>query len=186
MIFHLGKFRSKSLSNCLASHRSKVLRPFIWEMVGWDPTGTHQTNTQLRLTGNGWLIIQPPEPRTLLPQRSTPPPASIKGPSRATPRFQPVLFFKPQISGFAVFQSYLRFVSTKKHFWFDKNLVLPKKSRWFLMISSFALKLSLSKKNKKVLSISQVWQQSCTYTTPPFETVEEKKKTQLMKNSPKN
>lgn len=31
-------------------------------MVGWDPTGTHQTNTQLRLTGNGWLMIQPLSP----------------------------------------------------------------------------------------------------------------------------
>lgn len=62
-----------------------------------------------------WMADDPtPEPRTLFPQRSTPPPASIKGPSRATPRFQPVLFFKPQISGFALFQSYLRFVSTKK------------------------------------------------------------------------
>lgn len=90
---------------------------------------------------------------------------------------------EPISGGFAVLKNpSCPLFQQKKRFWFDTNLVLSMKSRCFLMISSFALKLSLSKKTKKSCQSAKSDSKVAPDTGPHrAETVEGKKKTQLMK-----
>ena len=153
-----------------------------WVGPNWDPPNEYAAEIDWE-----WMADDPtPEPRTLFPQRSTPPPASIKGPSRATPRFQPVLFFKPPISGLAVFQSYPRFVSTKNTSDLTKTwscLWNPGDSWWFpVLLWSFPS----AKKTKKSCQSAKSDSKVAPTQIHRLKRWGRKKKTQLVQNPPQN